>query len=191
MAKPESCLALLKKTYYQQELFLNLRKVYQPAVSVFGVQTKTSGVVSELPMSRTCEFLDRNLEQDLWQSNEFLHKIRTNPTYAQNVYAALCNMRWQPAEVIPILTDEYWSCSWRSAGGLVARFTGSGDYMDWYCSGIRDSTELSAEEFRNLTAEQQELYNQGKAFVSESQVTDEIREDLLKLGWLVIQDDTE
>lgn len=121
-------------------------------------------------MSRTCEFLDRDLEQDLWQSTEFLHKIRTNPTYAQNVYAALCNMRWQPAEVIPILTDEYWSCSWRSAGGLVARFTGSGDYMDWYCSGLGDG-------LGNGDADGT------RGYVPEGEVTDEIREDFARLGW--------
>jgi hypothetical protein len=101
----------------------------------------------------------------------------------------MCNYSFTKNDVWPILTEKRWSCSWRSAGGIIADMQEKGDYMDWYCSGIRDSTELSAEEFRNLTAEQQDLYNQGKAFVSESQVTDEIREDLLKLGWIVKDDE--
>ena len=63
-----------------------------------------------------------------------------------------------------------------------------GDYIDWYCSGIRDAKELDDDEFRALTKEQQKSYIQGKKFVSESVVTDEIREDLLKLGWIVIDD---
>ena len=66
--------------------------------------------------------MDRNLVDELGECAWFLEKIRTRKDYAQNVYAALCNMRWQPAEVIPILKDEYWTCSWRSAGGIVADF---------------------------------------------------------------------
>jgi hypothetical protein len=116
--------------------------------------------------------LDRNLEQDLWQCNEFLEKIRTRRDYAQNVYAALCNMRWQPAEVWPMLKDEYWSCSWRSAGGLVAKFIGSGDYMDWYCSGIQDYSGDEADS-RFVTGR----------YVEEGTVTDEVRADFAKLGW--------
>ena len=113
--------------------------------------------------------MDRDLEQDLWRSDEFLHKIRTREDYAQNVYAALCNMRWQPAEVWPVLTDEYWSCSWRSAGGLVARLSNQGSYMDYYCSGIRGGVSYNDD------------VKQG--FVPEGEVTDEIREDFAKLGW--------
>lgn len=101
-----------------------------------------------------------------------MEKIK-DKRYAQNVYAALCNMRWQPADVLPILKDEYWSCTWRSAGGIVAelRVDSTEDYMDWYCSGIRggmtyDDTGPDAEQF-----------------VSEGEVTDEIREDFATLGW--------
>ena len=116
--------------------------------------------------------MDRDLEEDLWQSKEFLNKIRTRDDYAQNVYAALCNMRWQPAEVFPVLKDEYWSCSWRSAGGLVARLRKDGDYMDWYCSGIQDFSSDEADP--NFV---------GGKFVPEGIVTDEIREDFACLGW--------
>jgi len=109
--------------------------------------------------------MDRDLVQDLWQSNWFLDKIRTRDDYAQNVYAALCNMRWQPSDVFPILRDEWWSCSWRTAGGIVADFLGKGDYMDWYCSGIGFDDNLE----------------DGR--VPEGTVTDEIRADFARLGW--------
>jgi hypothetical protein len=66
-----------------------------------------------------------------------------------------------------------------------------GDYIDWYCSGIRDAKILDDDEFSALTKEQQESYIQGKKFVPESCVTDEIRQDLLKLGWIVIDEEPE
>lgn len=118
-------------------------------------------------------YLDRDLVEDLWQSDEFLSKIRTRDDYAQNVYAALCNMRWQPAEVWPVLANQYWSCSWRSAGGIVADFRTNGeDYMDWYCSGIRDYSKDEADP----------LFV-GGGYVEEGTVTDEVREDFARLGW--------
>jgi hypothetical protein len=117
--------------------------------------------------------MDRDLEEDLWRSDEFLHKIRTRNDYAQNVYAALCNMRWQAVDVVPILRDEYWSCSWRGAGDLVAKFRKTGDYMDWYCSGIQDFSGDHGDSRFN-----------GGGYVEESTVTDEIREDFAKLGWV-------
>lgn len=122
--------------------------------------------------------MERDLEQDLWRSDEFLHKIRTRKDYAQNVYAALCNMRWQPAEVFPILKDEYWSVSWRGAGGLVADFRGCGeDYMDWYCSGMGG---LNAEYEQGESSEEWQARTK---FVPEGEVTEEIEQDFAKLGW--------
>jgi hypothetical protein len=41
-------------------------------------------------------------------------------------------------------------------------------------------------EFSNLTQEQQKYYKESKGFTSESVVTDEIRQDLKKLGWIVL-----
>jgi len=115
--------------------------------------------------------LERDLEEELSACEWFLVKVRASKTYAQNVYAALCNMRWQPADVMPILKDEWWTCSWRSAGGIVADFEGqSGDYMDWYCSGIGDGLG-NGDADRN------------KGYVPEGTVTDEIRADFATLGW--------
>jgi hypothetical protein len=132
-------------------------------------------------MCKGFEFLDKDLEQDLWNSPEFLEKIRTRKDYAQNVYAAMCNMRWQPTDVVPILKDEYWSCSWRSAGGLVADFrrpVASEDYMDWYCSGMGGFSALDDE-----TEEEAQMQFKNRGFVPEGTVTEEVQEDFARLGW--------
>ena len=115
---------------------------------------------------------DNNLERDMKDAKWFVDKVRATETYAQNVYAALCNNAFQKLEVVPVLRDEVWSCSWRYSGGIVADIRCEGDYLDWYCSGIRgDNTN--------------EQYG---GFVGESHITDEIRADIEKLGWKVLED---
>lgn len=135
------------------------------------------------------EWQKDNMEYDLRSTQWIIDKAKDD-AYAQNLYAAMCNNDFTKNDVIPILTEKRWSCSWRHAGGIVADMQGKGDYIDWYCSGIRDAKILDDDEFRALTKEQQERYIQGKKFVSESVVTDEIRADLLKLGWIVIDDES-
>jgi hypothetical protein len=136
------------------------------------------------------EWQKDNMEYDLRSTQWIIDKAKDD-AYAQNLYAAMCNNDFTKNDVWPILTEKRWSCSWRHAGGIIADMQGKGDYIDWYCSGIRDSKILDDDEFRALTKEQQESYIQGKKFVPESCVTDEIREDLLKLGWIVIDDNEE
>ena len=117
-------------------------------------------------MKRT---VDHNLEEDIRACAWMLKKVQDRETYAQNLYAAMCNNVFQRNEVWPRLKDEYWSCSWRAAGGIVADLRGQGDYIDWYCSGIFGAGE--ADSFQG--------------YVSESTVTDEIRQDLFAIGWTV------
>jgi hypothetical protein len=128
-----------------------------------------------------------NLEYDLRSTNWILEKVRGDDVYAQNLYAAMCNNEFTKREMWPILKDQRWSCSWRHAGGIVADMQEKGDYIDWYCSGIRDTRTLSASEFANLTEQEQLAYKAGEGYVSESVVTDEIKDDLYKLGWLVVE----
>jgi hypothetical protein len=116
--------------------------------------------------------MDYNLENDILATEYICDKVRTRDDYAQNLYAALCNQEWQRLEVMPILKDETWGCSWRYAGGLIARIRQAGDYIDWYCSGIG-----SAEEGFGLG------HRTGDGFVPEGQVTEEIESDLRQLGW--------
>jgi hypothetical protein len=103
--------------------------------------------------------MDVNLENDLLNSECIKNKCRTSKIYPQNLYAAMANNRF-------FYGDKEWTCSWRYAGELVAQLVcEGGDYMDYYCSGIGAGS------------------NEG--FVSESVVTDEIRLDLIKIGWIV------
>ena len=124
---------------------------------------------------------ENNLEYDLRSCEWICAKVKQNDAYAQNLYAAMCNNLFQKLEVISILTEKKWSCSWRYAGGIIADMREEGDYIDWYCSGIRNVDE--DEEVNKLW--------DGRNYVAESVVTDEIREDLKKLGWVVIPDDAE
>jgi hypothetical protein len=121
-----------------------------------------------------------DLVENIYQSDEILTKIRSNDSYAQNLYAAFCNMRWQKLEILPILKEEYWSASWRSAGGIVAQFRNKGeDYMDYYCSGMGGFAAFDDE-----TDEEAKAQFDKRGYVPEGFVTDEIREDLKKIGWI-------
>jgi hypothetical protein len=114
-----------------------------------------------------------NMEYDLRSTDWILEKVRANKVYAQNLYAAICNNDFQKLDVMPILKNQTWSASWRSAGGIVADMRQEGDYIDWYCSGIR---EIDAEP---------------NGYVPEMSVTDEIRADLKRLGWIVVDQNNE
>ena len=132
------------------------------------------------------EWQKNNMEYDLRSSKELCDKAKASDSYAQNLYAAMCNMDWQSREFWQELKGETWSCSWRHAGGIVADMQEKGDYIDWYCSGIKDvGVYAPATENETLTEEQQARMAVVDKFVAESVVTEEIRADLLKLGWIV------
>jgi hypothetical protein len=119
------------------------------------------------------EWQKDNMEYDLRTTDWILEKVRTSDVYAQNLYAAICNNDFMKLEVVPILTNKTWSASWRSAGGIIANMRQEGDYIDWYCSGIRD------------------IDSEPNGYVPEMTVTDEIREDLKQLGWIVVDQNNE
>lgn len=100
-----------------------------------------------------------NLEYDLRSSPEILNKARNSEVYCQNLYAALCNNRF-------FYGDKEWTCSWRYSGGIIADILEKGDYIDWYCRGIGA--------------------DRNSGYVAEGEVTEEIRLDLIKLGWIVV-----
>lgn len=119
-----------------------------------------------------------NMEYDLRSSEWMCDKARSSDTYAQNLYAAMCNMQFIKMDVMPILKNQRWSCSWRHAGGIIADMREEGDYIDWYCSGIGDG--LGNGDTTGV-----------KGYVSEGTVTDEIANDLKTLGWLAAEWDDE
>jgi hypothetical protein len=92
-------------------------------------------------------------------------------------------MQWQRIDAFHILKDQYWSCSWRYAGGIIADMQGRGDYIDWYCSGIRNDSSMEQTNESELTEEQQQFRAKILAYVSEGVVTEEIKADLARLGW--------
>ena len=108
-----------------------------------------------------------DLVHDITSADWMLVKIRSQDSYAQNLYAALCNNTFQKSEVWPLLAGQSWSCSWRTAGSIVADLRGTGDYMDFYCSG------MAAWNLDNIQ----------DGYVAESIITDEVCADLRRLGW--------
>lgn len=125
-----------------------------------------------------------NMEYDLRSSVWICNKVKASDNYAQNLYAAICNRQFQKLDVLPVLKDERWSASWRSAGGIIADMQEKGDYIDWYCSGIGNK-----ESGYGLDHYEPTLDPDGRDYVPESQVTEEIREDLKQLGWIVLDEE--
>lgn len=121
-----------------------------------------------------------NMEYDLLTTDWILDKARNSESYAQNIYAALCNMQWCKIDTWPILSEQYWSCSWRYAGGIVADMRQEGDYIDWYCSGMGG---LNREYDGDETNEQ---WQKRTGYVPESVVTEEIEQDFRRLGWMPV-----
>jgi hypothetical protein len=126
------------------------------------------------------EWQKNNMEYDMRTCDWMLAKVRERDGYAQNLYAAICNNDFIKIEVIPMLRQDpekdYWGASWRSAGGIVANMRQEGDYIDWYCSGIRGGPLGGAEDENAWDA---------RGYVPEGKITDEIRSDLQSLGWAV------
>jgi hypothetical protein len=100
-----------------------------------------------------------DLEKDILSSN-IVEKCKHSNVYCQNLYAALCNNTF-------LYDQKEWGCSWRYAGGIVSDILNRGDYIDWYCSGI-ECDDIAG-------------------YVSEGIITEEIRLDFIKLGWIVKQ----
>jgi len=130
---------------------------------------------------------ENNLEYDLLTTDWILTKARESRVYAQNLYAAICNNDFQKLDVWQILKDQTWGCSWRHAGGIIADMREQGDYIDWYCSGIQSEEDLIFQD--NMTQEQIIAIVENRGFVAEGVVTDEISQDLKKLGWIVVTKD--
>ena len=138
---------------------------------------------------QTEEWQKDNLEYDLRSTDWILQKARASSVYSQHIYAALCNNDFQKMDTWCILSDKEWSCSWRHAGGIIADMLQEGDYMDWYCSGIRGDASDVERDLSGLTDDQKDYIIATEKFVSESVITDEIRDDFKQLGWVVTTDD--
>ena len=123
-----------------------------------------------------------DMEWDLRTTDWILEKARASDSYAQNLYAAMCNREFTKREMWPILKEETWSCSWRYAGGIIADMRQKGDYIDWYCSGMGGlNQEYDAKETN-------EEWQKRTGYVAEGVITEEIEKDLNRLGWIVAKE---
>lgn len=143
------------------------REVNQAYVDLFDTMQQADQERDQDP-----NWQDNNLEYDLRSTDWICAKAQQSASYAQNVYAALCNQEWQRNDVWLRLQGQTWSCTWRYAGGIVADMREQGDYLDWYCSGISGVDEDTPH----------------SNYVGEGCVTDEIREDFFRLGWILVDD---
>lgn len=126
---------------------------------------------------------ENNMEYDLLTTPWICDKAKSSDIYAQNLYAAMCNNSFQRNDMMPILKDQRWSCSWRYAAGIVADMQEKGDYINWYCSGMGGlNQEYDGEETN-------EQWQKRTGYVPEKDITNEIRDDLKKLGWIVINEE--
>ena len=128
------------------------------------------------------EWQKDNMEYDLRSTKWICDKVKASDTYAQNLYAAMCNMQFVKLDVIPILKDQRWSASWRHSGGIIADMQEKGDYINWYCSGmggLAGGWDQDSETFEQWQARTK--------YVPEGVVTEEIQEDLKKLGWVAVE----
>jgi hypothetical protein len=92
-------------------------------------------------------YINNKFEKDLSCTQV---RLKKDEKFAIDVYRALCNMRWRMK-----WTPFKYSCSWRYAGGIIARLREQGEgYIDFYCSG------------------------------KEGQVTEKIRKIFDDLGWI-------
>ena len=99
------------------------RVVVEPGVALRFVDEPEAG--EEWPPEARAPSLERDLAASLRVVERAGSRL-----FGELLYAALCNTEWRHRA-----TGERWSCSWRSAGGVVAHVRGEGDYLDWYCSG--------------------------------------------------------
>ena len=109
-----------------------------------------------------------NLELDIRTQSEVINKVRCERTYAQNLYAALCNNEFAPKDTWAILKNLRWNCTWYDAATIVAELREE-DRMQWYRSGPR---------FRE--------YADPAGYVDEGCITEEVQWDLDHMGWIVL-----
>lgn len=93
--------------------------------------------------------LTRDLYEEM-KEDKIVIDYLADLSIATDFYRALCNVDWfikeeiaDDEKIIRKLKGEgpeYWSCTWRTAGGYVAEirnlyYNKSEDYIDFYCAG--------------------------------------------------------
>jgi len=165
------------KYTFQKENYIKRCKEKDQAPNMDYLNFWEKTIEARAENERNIAWLENNMEYDLLMSDYIAEKCKDDK-YAQNLYAALCNNSFIKNEVWPILVEKTWSCSWLYAGGIIADIREQGDYLDWYCSGMAGGLGNGDEDG-------------SKGYVGESVITEEIKDDLLKLNWLVFESSEE
>jgi len=165
------------KYTFQKENYIKRCKEKDQAPNMDYLNFWEKTIEARAENERNIAWLENNMEYDLLMSDYIAEKCKDDK-YAQNLYAALCNNSFIKNEVWPILVEKTWSCSWRYAGGIIADIREQGDYLDWYCSGMAGGLGNGDEDG-------------SKGYVGESVITEEIKDDLLKLNCLVFESSEE
>lgn len=165
------------KYTFQKENYIKRCKEKDQAPNMDYLNFWEKTIETRAENERNIAWIENNMEYDLLMSDYIAEKCKDD-RYAQNLYAALCNNEFIKNDVWPILTEKKWGCSWRYAGGIIADIREQGDYMDWYCSGMAGGLGNGDEDG-------------SKGYVGEGVITEEIKDDLLKLNWLVFQSSEE
>lgn len=134
-----SSLRIQKRESFVEDIFVGIKEEQEKQDNLFESDN------DHINLSR------ETLYRDVIDSNIIKQKMRSSKNYCERFYATLCNNVFTK-------NNQEDSYSWRSSGGFVADVLGSGDYLNWYCSG------------------------------GEGNVDDEVAEDLKELGWVVIED---
>lgn len=129
-----------------------------------------SEIIKTIEFYEKCRRIDgedvpkkHNLEYDLRKCEWIVAKCKDSKVYSQNLYSALCNNSFSQ-------DGKEWHCSWRHSAGVVSNLREQGDYIDWYCSGMYLDEEHTINE----------------EYVCEGHVTNEIIEDLNRIGWQLV-----
>jgi hypothetical protein len=97
----------------------------------------------------------QSLEYSLRTTEWILNKVRQSNNYTKKLYNALCDNKFIRNHIFDILAEKTWAYSWRDVGGIIAHVHQKGSYKDWTTTGY------------------------------EGNVDNEIKDDLLKLGWVI------
>ena len=89
-----------------------------------------------------------NLEYDLKTTDWILKKARASETYAQHIYAALCNNNFIKHNELQVPKESAWSCNWQHASSIISSIRGETDCLDWYSAGY--ITDEIREDFKKL-----------------------------------------
>ena len=119
---------------------------------------------------------------DLMASDIIRRKVQ-DIVYAQHLYATLASHTFARVDNKEV---KHYSSS-RGAGGIVAQLRGTGDYLDWYCSGMIPFEDvITFAQYMCLSPSAQQWNDAAYFFIRDGHQSPEILNDIRALGWRCI-----